>query len=585
MSNEKLKFRSVTSLLNDRFYIPSYQRGYRWKDIQVKNLLDDIWNFRKESENKGKETFYCLQPVVVSKKDDEWELIDGQQRLTTIFLILFFLKDVLGNIGKKNFSIRYETRPDSEAFLQRIDFNQQEKTIDHYHICQALNTIKKWFKDKDGIVRINFLTTLLNDEESGKNVKFIWYDVSDENTSEKFATDIFTRLNIGKIPLTNAELIKALFLSKSGNGKDAESRALKQFSMAAEWDRIEQTLQQPDFWFFISNQPEKYETRIEYIFDLIKGKKEEDENYFTFYKFSEDFESQKKNPKAIDSIWQKIKTYFLTFEDWFSDRELYHLIGFLITIGESVVTLIEKSKGKRKSEFKNWLRSKAKSKIKYNNLNNLDFNGDRQEIRKTLLLFNILSILENPKSSLRFPFQHYYLQNWDIEHVRSQTSKDIQGKDRVNWANTIFEYFAGVQCSLENTDKMELAIQSLKDNERSFCEKLKTIAASTKDEDMIFNNVYEELKVYFKENEQFESIDGIGNLVLLDDGTNRMYKNAFFPVKRKHIIQKEKYGVYIPLCTRNVFLKAYSKKLGEVMYWNTNDAEDYQTEINRLLKP
>ena len=170
MSDEKLKFRPVTSLLTDRFYIPSYQRGYRWKDTQVKNLLDDIWNFRKESENKGKETFYCLQPVVVSKKDEEWEVIDGQQRLTTIFLILYFLKDGLGFFGKKNFSIRYETRPDSEAFLQKIDVNQQEKTIDHYHICQALTTIEKWFKDKDGSVRINFLTTLLNDEESGKNV-------------------------------------------------------------------------------------------------------------------------------------------------------------------------------------------------------------------------------------------------------------------------------------------------------------------------------------------------------------------------------------------------------------------------------
>jgi len=393
MSDEKLKFRPVTSLLNDRFFIPSYQRGYRWKDTQVKNLLTDIWDFRKESENKNKEVFYCLQPVVVSKKDDEWEVIDGQQRLTTIFLILYYLKDGLGFLGKKNFSIRYETRPDSEAFLQKIDFNQQDKTIDHYHICQALTTIENWFKGKDGSVRINFLTTLLNDEESGKNVKFIWYDVSDENTSEKFATDIFTRLNIGKIPLTNAELIKALFLSKSGNGKDAESHVLKQNSIAIEWDRIEQILQQPDFWYFISNQPEKYETRIEYIFDLIKNKKEEEENYFTFYQFSEEFESQKSNPKAIDNIWKNIRTYFLTFEDWFSDRELYHLVGYLITIGESVGTLINKAKDKRKSEFKKWLRTRAKSKIRYYNLNNLDFNSDKQEIRKTLLLFNILSIL------------------------------------------------------------------------------------------------------------------------------------------------------------------------------------------------
>lgn len=585
MINEKLKFRTVTSLLNDRFYIPSYQRGYRWKDTQVKNLLDDIWNFRKESEDKGKEAFYCLQPIVVSIKGDEWEVIDGQQRLTTIFLILYFLKDGLGFLGKKNFKIRYETRPDSEIFLQNINIIQQEKTIDHYHICQALIAIEKWFNSKDGNVKMNFLTTLLNDEESGKNVKFIWYDVSDENTSDKFATDIFTRLNIGKIPLTNAELIKALFLSKSGNGKDPESRALKQINMAAEWDRIEQTLQLPEFWYFISNHPKKYETRIEYIFDLIKGKKEEDEIYFTFYQFSEDFENHKNNPKAIDDIWLTIKTYFLTFEEWFSDQELYHLVGYLISTGESVTTLIEKSKGKRKSEFKKWLLIRAKSKIKYDNLDNLDFTGDKNEIRKTLLLFNILSILENPKSSLRFPFQHYYLQNWDIEHVRSQTSKDIQGKDRVNWAISQLKYFTGVQWDLVNSDKMLLAIESINEEEKSFCRKLMPIAANSKADDAIFLDVYEKLKVYFKEDEQFDAVDGISNLVLLDDGTNRMYKNAFFPVKRKHIIRKEKQGVFIPLCTRNVFLKAYSQKLGEVMYWNNNDAEDYLAEIKRLLKP
>jgi len=186
---------------------------------------------------------------------------------------------------------------------------------------------------------------------------------------------------------------------------------------------------------------------------------------------------------------------------------------------------------------------------------------------------------------LRFPFQHYYLQNWDIEHVRSQISKDIQGKDRENWAITQLEYFTGIKWSVENKDKILLAIESINEEERSFCEKLITITSSSKVEDAVFYEVYEKLKVYFKENEQFEAVDGIGNLVLLDDGTNRMYKNAFFPVKRKHIIQKEKQGVYIPLCTRNVFLKAYSQKLGEVMFWNTNDSEDYQTEIYRLLKP
>ena len=202
VADSKLILKPVTELLSEKFFIPSYQRGYRWTDRQVTNLLDDIWSFRLNSETESKEAFYCLQPIVVSKMNGEWEVLDGQQRLTTI---------------------------------------------------------SNWFKGKDGTAKINFLTTLLNDDESGKNVKVIWYDVSDENTSDNFAIDIFTRLNIGKIPLTNAELVKALFLQK---GNFQESKAiLKQLQIASEWDSIEKTLQNNAFWYFIynPNNPIKYD--------------------------------------------------------------------------------------------------------------------------------------------------------------------------------------------------------------------------------------------------------------------------------------------------------------------------------------
>ena len=96
--------------------------------------------------------------------------------------------------------------------------------------------------------------------------------------------------------------------------------------------------------------------------------------------------------------------------------------------------------------------------------------------------------------------------------------------------------------------------------------------------------LYDELMDYFKETDQLDDLDNLSNLTLLDETTNRMYKNAFFPVKRNFIIQQEKQGIFIPLCTKNVFLKAYSKKLGEVMYWNNNDANDYLTEIENTLK-
>ena len=73
------------------FHIPAYQRGYRWERTQVKTLLNDLYQCM---EANGQEKDYCLQPVVVQKKGVQkkgklqYDLIDGQQRLTTIYILL-----------------------------------------------------------------------------------------------------------------------------------------------------------------------------------------------------------------------------------------------------------------------------------------------------------------------------------------------------------------------------------------------------------------------------------------------------------------------------------------------------------------
>ncbi len=75
----------------------------------------------------------------------------------------------------------------------------------------------------------------------------------------------------------------------------------------------------------------------------------------------------------------------------------------------------------------------------------------------------------------------------------------------------------------------------------------------------------------------------ISNLVLLDQATNRSYKNAFFPVKRKWIYARERAGVYILPCTKNVFSKSYSQKLTDLMNWTQYDANLYYEEIEKCL--
>ena len=244
-----IELRPIVQLLKDEndeqasYFIPSYQRGYRWNQIQVRQLLDDIWEFIQASDRQPRSSFYCLQPLVVKKlPDGSYEVVDGQQRLTTIHIILSRLGTMLAMLEKTSFKIQYETR--DEAFLRNIDLDRGEENVDFHHMVDAWRAVDAWVNQHGASRALKLLQHLLADEEIGHNVKVIWYEL----TSQDDAVAAFTRLNVGKIPLTESELIRALFLRKSGE-KDKAS----QLHIAYQWDRIEHRLQDDAFWYFLQN--------------------------------------------------------------------------------------------------------------------------------------------------------------------------------------------------------------------------------------------------------------------------------------------------------------------------------------------
>ena len=89
LSRKKIKHLSQMS-----FFIPAYQRGYRWTSQQVIELLEDIREFNEKRLANKDSSWYCLQPIVVVPRDERYDVLDGQQRLTTIFLILSYLNIV-----------------------------------------------------------------------------------------------------------------------------------------------------------------------------------------------------------------------------------------------------------------------------------------------------------------------------------------------------------------------------------------------------------------------------------------------------------------------------------------------------------
>ena len=124
------------------FRIPSYQRGYRWSKEEVARLLEDIYSNGTNN--------YCLQPIVVRNKEDHFELIDGQQRLTTIFLLYKYLHNAsFGFIDEPRFSLQYETRDKSEAFLSTLPLEEREDNIDYWFMGSAYEVISDWFASRD----------------------------------------------------------------------------------------------------------------------------------------------------------------------------------------------------------------------------------------------------------------------------------------------------------------------------------------------------------------------------------------------------------------------------------------------------
>lgn len=248
--NNKIELRNISSLSGLNFVIPDYQRGYRWTQTQVEKLLDDFLKFidRCSSHQVATGEFYCLQPIVVKNVSSDpdkpiYEVIDGQQRLTTLFLLFKCLSwaDIQKNYGVESYHITYQSRQDSEDFLENIENKKTEDAtafIDFFHIKMVFDAINKWLsvnKKPNKMIDLLFDENIQNGKDIASNVRVIWYEIGDQEKATPI--DIFTRLNIGKIPLTNAELIKALLLS-SGNFVDSNPKdgMLTQFHIAEEWN-------------------------------------------------------------------------------------------------------------------------------------------------------------------------------------------------------------------------------------------------------------------------------------------------------------------------------------------------------------
>jgi uncharacterized protein with ParB-like and HNH nuclease domain len=592
--SKNLELKSISEILDKHFFIPSYQRGYRWGEQQIIDLLKDILEFASDKKMKG---FYCLQPIVVKKEtikineheQDQYRVIDGQQRLTTIYIILKYLSDarkyIFPSNYKKIYSILYETRQEKDnnsyEFLEDIKNidSVDNKNIDFHYMSSAYITIKKWFENEETRVSSVINALLNNDYEEkdgkkidvAKNVRIIWYEIEEEDE-----ISVFTRLNIGKIPLTNSELIKALFVL---NIKEKNER----LKLTTEWDNIEYTLQNSKFFAFLNDSEYDKATKIEFIFDLIADLKKNDvkiENLrtndikYSFYIFNDLISNGKKSDKEENSkeLWKTVKKYFRIFNELYNSNIYYHLVGYLTNYKSSKKTttikeIIKLFEDNNKNEFKLKLNNLIKKTLPKNKkLDDLNYKDDSKDVYNILFLFNVISTLNSEYT--RYPFDKHKSEQWSLEHIHAQNSQQIKKDEhKIKLLESELLYV--------KDEKKVKKIQSLLD----IYEVNKKIDKDTFEDlqnDIFSDSIYGDGASV--------NLHTINNLALLSGKDNSALNNSVFPAKRDKIIELDSNGSFIPIGTKNVFLKYYSNDVKEAVQWNKEDMEAYFNAINKVLE-
>lgn len=619
----------VSELLtgNYQFSIPSYQRGYRWESTeaggedeqeakQVDDLLNDLTNF--VTSNPHKKANYYLQPLMVKPRlladgSYEWDVLDGQQRLTTMLLVLKCLKERLyGGQQFGLYELKYANR--KQLDFNRItfdrasadyDFPMANENLDSYYVRKAKDRIERWYDNElsnNSSLSDKFKEMLFYpDETRGVNsspalrAKFIWYNVQalqpgapQLNGNRQHDIEVFNRLNRGKISLTDSELIKALFLLCIKVAPAYGSSLLTPETLVRKWDDMGKKFQNEEFWNMIAPKGADYSNRLDLLFDFIKdcsGNGKGSAYRFYYKKMHGLLTSPDIN--KVEELWTEVKQYFDTLCKWHENVHKHNFIGYLIENGEDLANIYSSPD----------LETKIRKGLGLENVDEIDTlryydNEGYKKIRKVLLLFNVLTC---DKFGQKFPFNLYRDNTFDVEHVNSQTDNPIEKIDeKIAWVKQ--QAIPCLWIDRNETDTNGILTSGAREARDLITEGVQFLRDvklnNNRDTGSKFKGYRTAVEYYYASGNRntgmFEK-DAIGNLALLNSSINREYKNALFPQKLRTLKRSDQEGVYIPLCTKYMFLKYYSNPQANVsafsmMRWRQEDQDEYTEAIKESIR-
>lgn len=352
------------------FYnIPEYQRGYKWTAANVIQLLEDLKNFKKSDNDQ----FYCLQNITITKQklneSAYMNVIDGQQRLTTLFILISYLQRNMKDkiISPSANILKYSIRKSTDEFLREsvltgyiwdndIDKNTAH-TKDQFYIMAVANAIQDWFSNNDLETKtvLDDLVLIVNEVTSG-----------DEET-------VFASLNGGKVDLDGADLVRAILITRAAKQKYPSILSREQLHQIANDDidlninisvssrgkinefrvKLGVEIDEMNRWWSQNNIKDYFEQLLPN--KISKNKSFKYRQYpidLLYYAFYEAYKTKLLGLKEGESLdlrvfengidlngqsgddhlefYNAVREFHLTMVDWYNHDEIYNLIGYLM---------------------------------------------------------------------------------------------------------------------------------------------------------------------------------------------------------------------------------------------------------------
>lgn len=581
-----------TRLLEDTdkncFMIPAYQRGYKWTSTGGNSHVEVLMRDLHSAFEKGSDNRYYLQFLTLKENEDQLEVIDGQQRLTTLtilFCILAHFEEVKIESNFFRDKLKYQVREnfvkeyiyenisrllDTQNWADFVENHPEHDNQDIFFIYHASKFIKNYIELEIPESNRNGFYSYLCEKV------FLIINLVENLNSEK----IFVNVNKG-VKLQDEDLVKGLLLTKIPienltqpyRMTENEINELRT-NIGRQWDDLTHWASRDEVLSFF-NRHSLYDNRLGWLIQLAYPEVQNVESFNPMFSYLDDLYKTKKKP-AIE-IFNEIRKTMLNLNDWFEESELCNLLGYLLHVNASkgIDNLWQILSGfNTKSELLLKLKALCKESLPFDDegarLRKLNYEDSKHELFNLFLLLDVAKFLPiGTRNSSHYDFRKISTDNWSIEHIFPQNVKDFKNMNILAEADLLIikELLPDNidEISVDSEENMEEILALHRKIKRSIKE------CRIEEEERVFLQFLLEKKAM--------DLHRLGNLALLQKGMNSGLSNHFFDGKRKKIVQKISEGQFVPFHTYDIFSKLVIDTNTGLHIWSKVDIEKHEDYI------